>query len=116
MYCHCGGVRTFLDKPESVGDVALVGNEQQTTIMLGHASTLLVGLCHWSVGDSSSHHKMPFVIGEVISRPALPDMGSVRTSSLVLRVVSEGIRVIRRFQFFVFLVRIFTLFTPFLEQ
>jgi hypothetical protein len=36
------------------------------------------------------------VIGEVISRPALPDMGSVRTSSLVLRVVSEGIRVIHQ--------------------
>jgi hypothetical protein len=37
----------------------------------------LVGLCHWSVGDSSSHHKMPFVIGEVISRPALPDKQEV---------------------------------------
>jgi hypothetical protein len=35
---------------------------------------------------------MPFVIGEVISRPALPDMGSVRTSSLVLNADPTPLR------------------------
>lgn len=109
-------IQTFLDKSESVGDAALVGNKQQTTIMLGHTAGLLIVQCQWSVGNSPSQHKMLLVIGEVISRPTLPDVGSVRTFGLVLRVVSEGIRVIYLFQLFKFRFGVFILLFPLCEQ